>query len=1058
MSRSPLGLTPCVVALVLAVTLSLHAEAQQDPKPSNGAKDAAAKTTEAAATVEFFEKRVRPILVEKCHKCHGPAQAKNALRLDSREAALRGGESGPAVVPRDLENSLLIAAVRQTTPLKMPPDGKLSEKQIADLSKWIADGAIWPAADVAVQPMAKAPSRPAASLLPDSGQLQHYLQAWYRADAIELPDGEGVPLWPDASRQGRDLGATRGVRQNGVGTAPRFFKESLLNRRPAVRFGPSDGLATSPARPVAIRGDAEFSLIVVGVLQANDGGSHDAVLGLGNPAAPANPGRPLAALIEIDHAQDHELSLAGGHGHDAVLGKGSCKPLYGRPMILSIVKTAGPMRQTTRFFINGDPSTAPPLSRPVTGSDAVPDIQHRSDIGLYLGKAANWSGGFRGDVGEVLIYGTALNDDQRYALESHLAEKYAITLPRQFRETRATFTAEQKGHWAFQPVKNYMPPERLADESWPQSPIDRFILAKLESRGLHPSSPADRRTLIRRVTFDLTGLPPTPEEIAAFERDTSPDAWAKLVNRLLDSPHYGERWGRHWLDVVRFAESTANDANAVMRYACRYRNYVVDAFNRDLPYDEFVIEQLAGDLLPPTDDMSLTARRTIATGYLMLGPKALAETDKEQSRLDIVDDQIDVTSRAFLGLTVACARCHDHKFDPIPTVDYYALAGIFRSTEPFRDEARNATMWWEFPLFQLPGEKPYMVMAPKEATPRNLRVHVRGNRMTLGMLAPRGFVQVLSTSNEPLTTTQSGRLELARWIASANNPLTARVMVNRVWQHHFGVGLVATSDNFGRRGTTPTHPELLDYLAHYFVQNGWSIKSLHRLMLLSRTYQQQSAASGRGLEADPENRLLWRMPRRRLDAESLRDTMLAVSGKLDRTMGGTESGEILYSKAEVLDDKRGFAPNRMQTSDPHYVQSLRRSIYLPFPRNAVPDVLALFDSADPGGVTPARNETTVPSQALFLLNSPLVRDQAKLFAARLLANAKLPDADRVRQAYELALGRVATPVEVDAALVYLEQYAAALPLRNRPEAERRLAAWQSLAQAILCLNEFVYVD
>ena len=237
-----------------------------------------------------------------------------------------------------------------------------------------------------------------------------------------------------------------------------------------------------------------------------------------------------------------------------------------------------------------------------------------------------------------------------------------------------------------------------------KTPIDRFILRELEQRRLKPAAPADKRTLLRRVTFDLTGLPPTPEEVAAFLDDASPQAFEKVVNRLLDSPHYGERWGRHWLDVVRYAESTANDANAVMRYAWRYRNYVIDAFNRDLPYDQFLIEQLAGDLLPPTDSIAVNTRRVIATGFLMVGPKALAETDKEQSRLDIVDDQIDVTGRAMLGLTLACARCHDHKFDAIRTTDYYALAGIFRSTEPFQDENRNATMWWEFPVPQGPGE------------------------------------------------------------------------------------------------------------------------------------------------------------------------------------------------------------------------------------------------------------------------------------------------------------------------------------------------------------------
>lgn len=291
-------------------------------------------------------------------------------------------------------------------------------------------------------------------------------------------------------------------------------------------------------------------------------------------------------------------------------------------------------------------------------------------------------------------------------------------------------------------MKDATPPS-VKNEQWIKSPIDRFVLQVLEAKAETPAPQADKRTLLRRVTFDLIGLPPTSDEVAAFLSDDSPQAFETVVNRLLESPHYGERWARHWLDVVRYDETTANDANAVMPFAWRYRNYVIDAFNRDLPYDQFLIEQLAGDLLPPTDSVEINTRRIIATGYLMIGPKALAETDKEQSRLDIVDDQIDVTGRAMLGLTIACARCHDHKFDAIRTTDYYALAGIFRSTEPFQNEARNASMWWEFPVPQGEGKEPITVMAPKEATPRDLRVHLRGNRFTLGATVPRGVLQVI---------------------------------------------------------------------------------------------------------------------------------------------------------------------------------------------------------------------------------------------------------------------------------------------------------------------------
>ncbi|MBM3459812.1 MAG: DUF1549 domain-containing protein, partial [Armatimonadetes bacterium] len=452
--------------------------------------------------------------------------------------------------------------------------------------------------------------------------------------------------------------------------------------------------------------------------------------------------------------------------------------------------------------------------------------------------------------------------------------------------------------WSLQPVRDPTPPA-VRNRSWPTSAVDRFILAKLEAKGLSPTPRADKRTLIRRVTFDLTGLPPTPEEVAAFLTDPVPDAFARLVDRLLASPHYGERWGRHWLDVVRYADSTANDANAVLRYAYRYRDYVVDAFNRDLPYDRFIQEQLAGDLLPdplPSGARESAAerfRRISATGFLMVGPKALAETDKEQSRLDIVDDQIDVTGRALLGLTVACARCHDHKFDPIPTADYYGLAGIFRSTEPFQDEVRNASMWWEFPLEPAPGEKPVLVMAPKEGKVVDLRIHVRGNRHTLGDPAPRGFLRAVPGARPAaLPSGQSGRLELARWITSPENPLVRRVLVNRVWQHHFGAGLVPTSDNFGLRGAAPSHPELLDWLATRFAESGWSLKALHRLLLNTSAYQMAGTPNPAAQVADPGNRLLWRTPRRRLEAEELRDALLAVSGRLDRTRGGAPEMDL----------------------------------------------------------------------------------------------------------------------------------------------------------------------
>ena len=1008
----------------------------------------------AETPAEQFEKKVRPLLLARCVSCHGPEKSKGGLRLDAAGIA-SGGDRGPAVVPGKPDESLLILAVRQSGELKMPPNGKLKDHEVADLAAWVKAGPVWPDAPAAAAAGAVQPVR---SLEPNAASLQKHLQAWYRADKLPLADGKPVHVWPDSSGQGRDLAATSGVRAGGVGQPGKFVKSSTVNGRPAVRFGPETGLATSPDTPVEVRGDAAFTLaLVINLQPTNVPFPHDGILGIGNPANPTgNPGKPLAALVQITRRPEPELQLAGGWNHDASLGKGSFAPLWGRPVLLTIVKKPGPMRTSTRFFIDGVSSEEGPLRRKVEGVDRVPDIRHRDDIGLYLGKALAWCGSIRGDVSEVIVYNLPLSDEDRSAVEMTLTERYGILHPTILAQSKASFTGAQKAFWAIQPVRPVTPPP-VRNERWVKSPVDRFILARLEAAGITPSPPADRRTLIRRVTFDLTGLPPTPAEIDSFVRDDRPDAFERLVDRLLGSPHYGERWGRHWLDVVRFAETTANDANAVMRYAWRYRDYVVRSFNSDKPYDQFLIEQLAGDLLPSRGDVRRDADAVIATGFLMLGPKALAETDKEQSRRDIIDDQIDTTGRAFLGLTLGCARCHDHKFDPIPAVDYYSLAGIFRGTEVFLDENRNATMWQERALPQSPGAPPLLVMAPKESRPTNLRVALRGNYQTAGVLAPRRFLQIIAgEGHAPITTGQSGRLELARWVGSKDNPLTARVLVNRVWQHHFGTGLVATSDNFGTRGERPSHPELLDWLAGEFVANGWSVKKLHRLILLSSVYQTGTGADEAARKADPGNRLLGRAPRRRLDAESLRDALLAVSGRLDRAVGGNESGELLFKEAENIGAR--IRPNRVQADHPVYTASTRRSLYLPVVRNAVPDVLALFDGADPNGVTAVRNDTTVASQALFLLNHPFVREQSLHFARRLLADPKASDADRIALAHRLALGREPLASEAAEVAQFLAAYQTRAEAKGRKPSEARLGSWQSFCQTLFCRNEFLYVD
>ena len=1016
---------------------------------------------------DFFESKVRPLLIQRCFKCHSANEAKGGLKIDSREAVLQGGESGPAVIVGKPDESVMLKAVRHEDGLEMPPDGKLSPTEIDSLQKWILDGAVWPGAAMTVSPVGEDIYPAAMPKLPNSDDLRGALQLWLRADMLQLSDGESVPIWPDQSGRGRDLTATKGVREGGVGGPGNFVMHSTIVGRPAVRFSSWTGLASSPGNHVDIQGDASLTMMMVMNLSKFEGQpSHSTIVSVGNPAFAGDPGRPLAALIEIDQTQQFSLDFAGGWNHDAILAPGSYHTLFGKPVILSIVKKPGPINQTTRFYING--KLAGPLEgQPLGGRDTIPDIQHRSDIGVFLGKALEWCGAFQGDVGEVLLFNTALDNSDRSGVETYLGEKFGIWIDEErLLASKPNYLEKEKQHWAYQPLRRINPPAVL-NEAWIRTPIDRFTVAAYAENLTDLDQEIDRPALLRRVSLDLIGLPPTAEEVDAFVKDTSPQAYENVVERLLDSPHYGERWGRHWLDLVRYAESTANDANAVMQYAWKYRNYVIDAFNNDLPYDQFIIEQLAGDLLPKTESIEVNTRRIIATGYLMIGPKALAETDKEQSRLDIVDDQIDVTGRAMLGMTIACARCHDHKFDAIRTTDYYAMAGIFRSTEPFQNEVRNATMWWEYPVPQGAGVEPIMVMAPKEAVSRNLRVHLRGNRFTLGKLVPRGALGIVAAvshdgtePNGPIVDPHqlsSGRLELARWIASPSNPLTARVLVNRVWQLHFGNGLVSTPDNFGTRGEAPTQPELLDWLAGEFIEGGWSVKKLHRLITLSSTYR-RAAVSESAASSDVEKvtQKPLRFQRRRLSAEEIRDAMLMVSGQWDRSMGKSESGDFLLSKSE--DIKAIIRPNQVGADDEFYTNFRKRSVYLPVVRNMLPDVMALFDAADPNSVTALRSETTVASQGLFLLNHPFAVEMAKSFATRVLSEPGLSMEDRIDLAHRIAFAREATDVERQETRELLIAISQADQLREQSESMRLLVAWQVCCQSLFCSNEFLYVN
>ena len=762
-----------------------------------------------AAAVEFFEKKIRPLLADNCFNCHSTnTNSQGGLRIDDRNALIVGGNRGAAIVPGDAEKSLLIKAVRQTDKLKMPPMKQLSEQQIADLTKWIQDGAVWPT--------------------------------------------------------------------------------------------------------------VEFTL----------------------------------------------------------------------PM--------------------GDPS---------------PEYERL-----------------------------------------------------------------RKEHWAWQPLRDVkVPAIRAAD--WAREDIDRLIQVQLEEQRLTPVSDADKVTLIRRVTFDLTGLPPMLEEIAAFVKDDSTTAFATVVDRLLASAAFGERWGRHWLDIARYGESTGSARNLPYPHAWRYRDYVIDAFNLDKPYDQFLREQIAGDLLPSNSDAQRD-EQLIATGFLALGVKDVNQRYKVRFVMDNVDEQIDTVSRAVLGLTASCARCHDHKFDPIPQADYYALAGIFRSTDlcagvrnkmggggldyydtdmllklgsPTTVDADSGTKRGEInkalaearaELKTLNETKEGNELAPdgrqKQVVARekvaklqaellavsdpamqgpvafgvrdsktigDTEIRVRGEAEQLGPVVARGFLGVIPIADPPrVNPNQSGRLELAQWLTSERNPLTSRVMANRIWQHLFGQGLVLSVDNFGVTGDSPSHPDLLDHLAQRFIRDGWSIKKLVRAIVLTRTYQLGSETPESHLATDPANRLVWRHSPRRLDAEEIRDATLAAAGTLN--LSRPEASPAKDFKVIELRNNGPEAQRLMAGA----VNSTQRSVYLPLVRNITPTSLDVFDFATQGMVTGSRDTTTVATQALYLLNDPFVRRQALAFAARLLKQPDLTDAARVDLAYQLAMGRAATTAEIERASNYLTEY------------------------------------
>lgn len=672
------------------------------------------------------------------------------------------------------------------------------------------------------------------------------------------------------------------------------------------------------------------------------------------------------------------------------------------------------------------------------------------------------------------------------------------------REDTASTSAGQgktdREHWAFQPVKATRPPEVQMRE-WVANPIDAFILQRLEEKGMKPSPPTDKRTLIRRATFDLAGLPPTPEEVQAFLKDDSTNAYAKVVDRLLKSPRYGERWGRYWLDVARYSDTKGEVRRRLedVRYpfAWTYRDYVIQSLNNDTPYNQFIIEQIAADKLPSA---KTDPTRLAAMGFLTLG------NHFNNNRNDIINDRIDVVTKGFLGLTVTCARCHDHMFDPIPTQDYYSLHGIFASSEEpefeplltqpkgnnaeyqdyfaqrsklaaeqqametqyrqlkgtspavrkVRRELQNKQTQTLSQIAKLdlnhPGSPPRAMAMQDRAKPADSRVFVRGEADNKGDVAPRRFLEVLSGPRRSEFHNGSGRLELAHAIADPRNPMTARVIVNRVWQHHFGQGFVSTPDDLGTQSEPPSHAGLIDYLAAELVAKGWSLKQLHRQIMLSNTYRQSSAANPRYSQIDPNNRLLWRAHVRRLDFEALRDSILAIGGRLDLTM---------YGQPAELE------------REPY---STRRSVYGYIDRNKIPEVMNHFDFANPDMPTGKRYETIVPQQALFLMNSPLVVEQAKSLVHRPQFDALTEDDSRVEWLYERVVQRPPRPEELALGLTFVADFAepdqdavgtevATDSKEKRKEGRRKpgsgrrkpLTAWEEYAHALFQTSEVSFV-
>ena len=623
-------------------------------------------------------------------------------------------------------------------------------------------------------------------------------------------------------------------------------------------------------------------------------------------------------------------------------------------------------------------------------------------------------------------------------------------------------TDADRAWWSVQPLGRPDVPV-VADPDWPLNPVDNFLLAKIEAAGLEPPPTADRRALIRRASYDLTGLPPTFEEVEAFEQDKRPDAWERLIDRLLASPHYGERWGRHWLDLVRYAETDGYERDRKKPSAWRYRDWVINALNADMPYDEFLTHQLAGDELD-----NPTAASVIATGYLRLGIWDDEPTDTELAQYDDLDSVLDTTSRVMLGMSIGCARCHNHRGDPIPQTDYYRMLSFFRGIAPYKvgggnePTPENYTDWIPAdlgtadaggPPVEGPPANLIEVLRVKELGPEAPPTHVliRGNPHAPAERVEPGFPLILGNADPglvehaPDSTTTGRRLALARWIADDGNLRTSRVMANRLWQYHFGRGLSPTPNDLGRFGEPATHPELLDWLATEFTARDWSLKSMHRLLMTSRAYQMSSRPPAGALEVDPGNDLFSRFNMRRLTAEEIRDSVLAATGRLNLELGGPSVYPPMPAEVLATASRPDAAWGEATTE-----QASRRSVYIHVKRSLLHPLLESLDMADTDSTCPVRFTTTQPTQALMMLNGDFMSEQARALAER-IDGADRTVEDRVAEALEAVLARRAHPVEVARGVGLIEE------LQN-DEGFDVSAAFASYSLLLLNLNEFAYLD